>query len=372
MEIGMETAAISVLRALPRNSSTTAAASSAYDQVLFHRADAGPNRRRVVTHHLQLDASGNVRFTSSSRLSTVDDLDRVRSRLLAHRQNDRALSVVVGDAGQLFFAVFDRGYVADAHVRPRLVLDHDALERVDRRDPSGDAQRDRLRSGVDAAARRSQVLGRQRALNVDRAQVVSAQFDRVHTHVDLSSAAADDRDLADAGDTLDLAAHPLVCDLGHIADWLARAQRDEQHWHGLRIDLAHDRRVDAARQVTQHVADLVAHVRRGHLRRLVQLERDHHLRKALTRRGAKLVDAVDGVDGAFDLVADIGLHLFGCGAFERGRHDHERQIDVRELIEAEPRVADASEHEQHQHQNTGKYRAFDADLSKPLHVSPSR
>ena len=55
IEIGIASAAMSVLRTLPRNSSTTSAASSApTHQVLLHRVDAGADGRGVVADDLQL------------------------------------------------------------------------------------------------------------------------------------------------------------------------------------------------------------------------------------------------------------------------------------------------------------------------------
>jgi hypothetical protein len=243
------------------------------------------------------------------------------------------------------------------------VAEDDALERLHFGDATGDAQRDRLRPGIHAATGGGQVLRCECALQIDGAQVVSAHFHWIHAHVDLTRAAADDRHLAHARDALDLASHAFVRDFGDLADRLLGAQGDQQHRRRLRIDLAHDRRVGAARQIAEDVADLVAHVGCRDLGRFVDFEGDCDLREALTRGGAELVDALDGVDRPFDLVADVGLHLFGGGALERCRHEHERQIDVRKLVESEPRVADAAEHEQNQHQDAGKYRTPHADLS---------
>jgi hypothetical protein len=66
-------------------------------------------------------------------------------------------------------------------------------------------------------------------LHVERGQPVRPQRRRVEPHVHLPRAAADDLDLADAVDALDLAADLLVGDLGQIADRVAAADRHQHH-----------------------------------------------------------------------------------------------------------------------------------------------
>ena len=44
---------------------------------------------------------------------------------------------------------------------------------------------------------------------------------------------------------------------------------------------------------------------------------------------AQLVDALDGVDGLFDDLGDLGLHLLGRRAGQRRAHGDGRQVDGR-------------------------------------------
>ena len=72
MEIGIEIAAIRVLRALPRNKSTTTAASSAPRTKCSFTAPTPVRMGAELSRTTSiLMLAGKVRFTSSSRLSTV-------------------------------------------------------------------------------------------------------------------------------------------------------------------------------------------------------------------------------------------------------------------------------------------------------------
>ena len=56
---------------------------------------------------------------------------------------------------------------------------------------------------------------------------------------------------------------------------------------------------------------LVAHLLRGDVAVLLQIELDGDDRDALRGDGDQLVDAADGVDRLLDLVGDLGLDLLG-------------------------------------------------------------
>ena len=194
--------------------------------MLVHRVDAGADRRRVVAHDLELDAGGQRALHLGQALEhRVDDRDGVGAGLLADREHDRALAVVAGELVGSSSPSSTLRHVADADGVAVVRRAARCAPRSSTRRRRGPAMRSvmALRAGLDAAARGGQVLRRERALHVDRAQVVGAQLDRIHAHVDLPRAAADDRHLADAGDALDLPPHALVGDLGDLADRLARS-----------------------------------------------------------------------------------------------------------------------------------------------------
>ena len=89
-------------------------------------------------------------------------------------------------------------------------------------DAAVDAERELLGPGLDATARHREVLRRDRALHVERGDAGAAQLDRVEPDVDLTLLSAEDADLTDAVDRLELAANALVGELGHLLDRVAR------------------------------------------------------------------------------------------------------------------------------------------------------
>ena len=127
-----------------------------------------------------------------------------------------------------------------------------------------------------------------RALHVDRGEARRrAGATGSSQHVDLPLAPPTRLHLADAGDALDLPAHLLVGELGDLADRLVGArQRDEQDGRGVRVELADDRRVDALGQVGQDGVDVVAHLLRGDVDVLLEVEADDDLRDALGSRSS--------------------------------------------------------------------------------------
>ena len=105
-------------------------------------------------------------------------------------------------------------------------------------------------------------------------EVVGAQAVGVERDVDLPRAAADDHDLADAADALELPAQRLVGVLGDVADRLLRRDRERQDRRRIGIELLDRRLVDRLRQQRQHAVDAVAHLLRGDVGVLLEQERD--------------------------------------------------------------------------------------------------
>ena len=101
-----------------------------------------------------------------------------------------------------------------------------------------------VRALLDAAAGDLGVLRLQRARDVGDREVVGAQPIGVEPDVDLARAAADDDDLADAADALELAAQRLVGVLGDVADRLVGRHRERQDRRGVRIELLDRRLLD--------------------------------------------------------------------------------------------------------------------------------
>ena len=116
-------------------------------------------------------------------------------------------------------------------------------------DAAADAQGQPLRAGLDRAARRGEVLRHERALHVDGGEPGRAQPDRVEPDVDLALPPADDRHLADAGDALERrrtswSASSVISRIGRFD-----LQRQEQHRGRVRIELADDRALGPLGQI---------------------------------------------------------------------------------------------------------------------------
>ena len=198
-----------------------------------------------------------------------------------------------------------------------------------------------VRALLDAAAGNLGVLRLQRARHVGDRQVVGAQPGGIERDVDLARPAADDDDLADAADALELAAQRLVGVLGDVADRLVGRDRERQHRRGVGIELLDRRLLDGLRQQRQHAVDAVAHFLRGDVGVLLEQERDDHLRDAFRRVRAQLVDAADGVDRFFDLVGDLGLDFLRRRAGSRVVTTTVGKSTFGKAVEAEPRNANA-------------------------------
>jgi hypothetical protein len=333
------------------------------DQVLDHRAYARADGLRVVADDRQLHPRRHGLAQELDALSNiVDDLDGVRAGLLDDRQEDDLFTVVASHALDRLLIVDHTSHVGEAQDAAVLRPHHEPAHGLDRGHAAVDAQGDALGPRLEVAARRHQVLLLERGHHVDRREARRAQGERVHPHVDLTLTPADDRDLADAEDGLELARDLLVGDLGQIAQALPfTAHAEVEHRRGARLDLADDRLLDAARQLAQDRVHLVAHLLRRDVGVLVELEHDDDLGDALARHGVQVVDARDLVDGALDLVGDVGLDLLGRGARQLSRdHDH-RYVDVRKLIDTEAAVADRAEHQDHEHQDRCEHRPLHAD-----------
>ena len=133
----------------------------------------GPDDARVVVDDVERDAGREALAHFVEALEHgVDDGDGVLSGLLLDLEDDRGLVVVLSRALFLLRAVFDATEILDANRAPRLLLDDDAADLLDTGNAAGDAERDVLRAGLDAAARHVEVLRGECALHIDGGHLV--------------------------------------------------------------------------------------------------------------------------------------------------------------------------------------------------------
>ena len=220
------------------------------DEVLLDAVDRRPDELRLVADDADLVAGRGERRDFGQPLPDgVDDLDGVRARLPADRQQDAGLAVQAGRRVRLGHAVFDRRDVAQEHRMAFALMDDDVAEV---RRPTATRPRVRsvmaVRALLDAAAGNLGVLRLERARDVGDGEVVGAQPVGIEQDVDLPGAAADDDDLADAADAFELPAEHLVGVLGDVADRLVGRDRERQDRRRIGIELLDRRLLDGPRQ----------------------------------------------------------------------------------------------------------------------------
>jgi hypothetical protein len=221
------------------------------------------------------------------------------------------LAVVRGLRAHLGLGVLRASDVAHAHRQAAPRGHHQLVELGDGLHAALHAKREGAVALVDGAAGDLHVLRHERALHVHDGEPEGLQARGVEHDVHLTAPTAEDGDAADARERLDLPTDPPVGVLGHFTGRPGGAHRREQHRGRVGVGALDARLLNALREEGQRTVDAVAHLlgRLGGV--LVEVEAHDHHAEALVRDRAQLVDARDGVDGLLELVAHLGLNLFG-------------------------------------------------------------
>ena len=161
-------------------------------------------------------------------------------------------------------------------------------------------------------------------------------------------------DLADAVDRLDAFLDLVLGDLGHLAKRASGGDRDTQHGRGVGIELLNGRLLGCFGQVRNDGLNAVLDLLRGDVNVLFENELDEHLRDALDRRRAQLVDAADRVDRLLDLFGDLGLDLLRRRTGIRDRHRDRREIDLWKEVDAERQERERADHDERHHQASSR------------------
>jgi hypothetical protein len=108
--------------------------------------------------------------------------------------------------------------------------------------------------------------------------------------------------------------------------------------------------------------DLLGYVLRRDLRIDLEQELRDHERHALGRHRGERVEAGHGVDRLLDLLRHVRLDRERrCARVRRDDRD-EREVDLRELVDAERAVADEPDDDEHEDQHRREDGPPDADL----------
>jgi hypothetical protein len=343
----------------------------AQPQVLAHGVDRAVDEARLVADDLELhvgwqDGTELVELA----LHAVDHLHRVGAGLLAHDELHRVLAVQAGETPRLDDAVLGVAQVANVE-RPPADVRHDEVGEVAHVFQAPHRAHGQLAPGlVEPAAGQLDVLLRDGRAHLPDRQALGGQPVGVDEDVDGALLPAEQGDLPDARQRLDDLLHLPPAHLGHLAQAATARDRHRHHGHGVDVELVDHRGVGAGGELCQHRGDLVAHVLRGNLARLLEDEADDDRRHAFARRAAQLVEAGDGVDRLLEHLGDAGLHLLHAGAFQRGRDGDDREVDVREEVDPEGSVGEEAEHDGGGDEHRRQDRTADEDVREAHGPTP--
>ena len=203
----------------------------------------------------------------------------------------------------------------------------------------------------DAPRRHVLVRGAHRAHHLVDADAQRGQRVGLDADQHLPRDAAVDVDLRDAGQALERLDDRLVGERGQLAQPDRRREHGERDHRLLVLVVgADDQRIlDVARKARAHDRDLVAHVLHRARDVGVEPELGEHRRDAFVRVAADQLDAGDLVQRVLERLGDVGLHRFGRRARVVREHEHERQRDLRHLLDLEPLVAEHAQHGDRDH-----------------------
>ncbi len=304
------------------------------------------------------------------RLQPVGELDDVRARAFLHRQRHRFPAVDARVGAALLEAVAHRGDVAHLHRALADHLDHELLDGERILHLAGDPQGERLALERELAAGDRDVLVADRVEHVVERGAVEAQALRVDVDLHLALDSADERRAQHAGDRLD-----LVLDRLGQAPELDRAdvagEVDLQDRHIGEIELAQDRFLGVGRELGLGEIDPVAHL----LQREVEVdagnELDVHHRDALGRRRGDLLDSLEPLELAFELVGELALDVGGRGSRPEGVDEDVGNLDVGETLARQAHVRRCAGDDDREQREEDRGAVPDRELAEP-HFRPPR
>src|SRR5690606_28899680 len=116
------------------------------------------------------------------------------------------------------------------------------------------------------AARQLEVLTLDRLAHVGDGDAVRLEAARIDLDADLTLAAAEELDAADAALALEAFLHLVFGELRELLGRAGPTQRHVEERRRVRIELLHARRVDPRRELAEHAVDAVADLLRRHVR----------------------------------------------------------------------------------------------------------
>ena len=291
----------------------------------------------------------------------VLDVDVGRLLGLADLEADHGAVVQAREAARLGRALADVGDVGEADEAAAAGGDGHGPQLVDRLGRAEDADGLFAAADLHAAAGRVLLEGHQGVVDLGRGQAPRRQLVGIEDDVDLARHAADPRDLRDPADGLEVAGDLVVDVPGKL---LVRHRRrfdriGDDRECVVDLDPGDGRLVDVARQHLAGLVDLGADFVGLLLKVLAHFELDGRRRNALGNNRLDVLDPGDARHGVFDRPGDLGLHFPRRGAALGHRDGDNRELDVRELFNRQPRIGDHAGDQQADEQQGDRNRVAD-------------
>ena len=229
---------------------------------------------------------------------------------------------------------------------------------------------------IETPARQLEVLLPDAGPHLRDREPLRGQAVGIDEDIDRPLLAADQHHLPDAGERLDVLLDLLAGDLGDLAEAPPTGDGEAHHRDRVHVELLDHGRVGADRELGQDARHLVADILGGDVPRLLEDELHDDGREPLLGDAPELVDAVDRVDRLLEHLGDAGLHLLDARPLERGRHRHDREVDVGEEVEAEAPVGEETQHDerpdQHRREDGAPYEDVGEAHGRPLMLPGTR
>ncbi len=268
-----------------------------------------PDEDRFVVGDLNLHAFGQRSEDARKRGGDfIGHVERVRGRLLHHPKGDGRQPVGADDAALVEGPELGMADVGEADEIALGVLQDQIVELLRRLEIGLREHRELARHAFDAAGRDVDILPPERVLDVLRREVVGGEPLGIEPDAHRIFAFAEQPDIGDAGQRLQLILDVAVGVVGDFERGMAVAvEGDIEDRLGVGFDLLDHRLLDLVGEMAPLPPDPVAHVRGGRVGVALEIEADADLALLLATDRGDVVDALDAGERILEHLGDLGL-----------------------------------------------------------------
>ena len=336
----------------------------AFHEGVQHAVDGGADELALVIGDLGRGA-GRKRGLELLQLlaHAIDDGERVGGRLAHDAHADGGLARLVEFEARILRPDLDSGDLAEAHEIAALVGDDHLRELLGRGEAGIGLDGEFALRGLDPAAGQLDVLALDGGFEILHRQAAGGERRAVDPDAHGEAPFAAQVDVGDAGNggqAVHIDALEVVAEFERIEG--GGGDADPHDGRGVRIDLAHHRRIGAVRQAPGDAGHGVAHVRGRGFRIAGDLELDGDRGAVVLALGRDLADALDAGDRALDDLRHPALdHLVRGAAIDGGDRD-DRAVDLRIFANRQVHERGKATHDQQQADHDGEDGAADEEV----------